>query len=75
MVRHGMRPLDAIRAATAGAAECMGWTDRVGSLSPGSFGDLVAVDGDATADVTLLERPVVVVKGGVVVRDDRIAGP
>jgi imidazolonepropionase-like amidohydrolase len=72
LVRHGMRPLEAIRAATVDAAECLGWSDRVGSLTVGRFADLVAVDGDPTADVTLLERPLVVVKGGVAVRDDRL---
>ena len=36
----------------------MGWADRVGSLAPGRFADLVAVAGDPLADVTPLERPV-----------------
>jgi imidazolonepropionase-like amidohydrolase len=72
-VRYGMTPLEAIRAATLGAAECMGWADRVGSLRLGRYADLVAVDGDPLADIALLERPTVVAKGGVVVRDDRLA--
>ncbi len=71
MVRLGMTPLQAIRAATVDAAELMGWSDRVGSLEPGRFADLVAVAGDPTADVELLRAPVVVMKGGTVVRDDR----
>ena len=70
-VRCGLSPLAAIRAATLWAAQLMGWEDRVGSLSTGRWADLVAVDGDPLADVTVLERPVVVVKGGRVVRDDR----
>ena len=70
-VRFGMAPLAAIRSATVVAAECMGWADRVGTLAPGRFADLVAVDGDPLADVTLLERPVVVLKGGRVVVDRR----
>ena len=70
-VRCGMSPLEAIRSATVTAAECMGWSDRVGSLAPGRFADLVAVDGDPLADVTVLERPVVVIKGGRVVLDAR----
>jgi imidazolonepropionase-like amidohydrolase len=70
-VKAGMSPLEAIRSATTVAAELMGWSDRVGSLAPGRFADLVAVGGDPLADVTELERPVVVAKGGVVVRDDR----
>ena len=70
-VRCGMSPLAAIRSATVVAAECMGWSDRVGSLAPGRFADVVAVDGDPLADVTVLERPVVVIKGGRVVVDRR----
>jgi imidazolonepropionase-like amidohydrolase len=70
-VRAGMSPLAAIRTATTNAAELMGWSDRVGSLAPGRFADLVAVGGDPLADITELERPVVVVKGGRLVRDDR----
>jgi imidazolonepropionase-like amidohydrolase len=70
-VRFGMSPLASIRAATTVAAECMGWSDRVGSLAAGRFADLVAVDGDPLSDVTALERPVVVAKGGVVVVDRR----
>ena len=70
-VRCGMSPIDAIRSATVAAAECMGWSDRVGSVAPGRFADLVAVDGDPLADVTALERPAVVIKGGRVALDAR----
>jgi imidazolonepropionase-like amidohydrolase len=70
-VRCGMSPLEAIRSATTVAAEAMGWSDRVGSLEPGRFADLVAVLGDPLADVTELERPVVVAKGGAIVRENR----
>jgi imidazolonepropionase-like amidohydrolase len=66
MVERGMRPMDAIRSATALAAHHMGWGDRVGSLAPGRFGDLVAVQGDPLADITVLEHVQVVVKGGLV---------
>jgi imidazolonepropionase-like amidohydrolase len=72
-VRCGLSPLAAIRTATLWAAQLLGWGDRVGSLQPGRWADLVAVDGDPLADVTVLERPVVVLKGGRVVRDDRPA--
>ncbi|MBF8290096.1 MAG: Metallo-dependent hydrolase [Chloroflexi bacterium] len=73
MVRFGMSPLEAIRAATVDAAELMGWSDRVGTLAAGRFADLVALAGDPTADISLLGSPIVVMKGGVVVRDDRLA--
>ncbi len=71
MVRLGMSPLAVIRAATTDAAEMMGWSHRVGSLEVGRFADLVAVDTDPLASVTALADPVVVIKGGVPIRDDR----
>ena len=63
MVDYGMTPLQAIQAATRNAAEALGRSD-VGILAPGRFGDIVAVTGDPTRDVTLLERPDAVIKGG-----------
>ncbi len=70
-VRCGMTAAEAIRSATLTAAELMGRDDRVGTLEAGRFADLVAVAGDPLADVRALEEPVVVVKAGIVVRDDR----
>jgi imidazolonepropionase-like amidohydrolase len=69
MVRFGMTPIEAIRSATTVAAELMTWEDRVGSLTPGRFADVVAVDGDPLEDVSLIEAPTFVMKGGTVVRD------
>jgi len=66
MVGQGMKPLDAIKAATSVAARYMGWEDRVGAVAPGRFGDLIAVSGDPLADIALLRRVDVVVKGGLV---------
>jgi imidazolonepropionase-like amidohydrolase len=70
-VRFGLSALATLRSATIWAAELMGWQDRVGTLSVGRFADLVAVGSDPLSDVTLLEQPAVVVKGGAVVRDHR----
>ena len=63
-VQHGLSPAAAIQSATRWAAELMGWDDRVGILSAGHFADLVAVDGDPLEDVSLLETPKAVMKGG-----------
>jgi imidazolonepropionase-like amidohydrolase len=68
MVEHGMTPMAAIRSATVVAAELLGWEDRVGSIAPGRFADLVAVEGDPLADVGALEDVAVVIKGGVVLK-------
>ena len=70
MVERGMTPMQAIEAATLHAARAIGWEDRVGSLQPGRFGDLIAVRGDPLTDITLLERVEVVVKGGVPYRQE-----
>jgi imidazolonepropionase-like amidohydrolase len=66
----GMPALDVIRAVTTNAAEMLGWQDRIGSIEPGKFADIVAVSGDPIADVTELERVRFVMKGGQVVRND-----
>jgi imidazolonepropionase-like amidohydrolase len=65
-VRLGQTPLEAIRSATVHAAELLRWEDRVGRIAPGYYADLVAVAGDPTEDVRLLEHVDVVVKDGVV---------
>ena len=67
MVDYGMTPLQAIQAATRNSAEALGRAD-VGTLAPGRSGDIVAVTGDPTRDVTLLERPDAVIKGGRLVK-------
>lgn len=67
-VRFGQTPMDAILSATLVSAELMGWEDRVGSLRPGRFADLIAVDSDPLDDVTVLEDIPFVMKGGEVVK-------
>jgi imidazolonepropionase-like amidohydrolase len=64
----GLTPAQVIQMATANAADLLGWSDRVGSVAPGRYADLIAVDGDPLRDVTELERVRFVMKGGVVVK-------
>jgi imidazolonepropionase-like amidohydrolase len=66
MVARGMTPMQAIQSATSVAAHYMGWSDRVGALERGRFGDLIAVRGDPLADITALSAVAAVVKGGLV---------
>ncbi|WP_426163931.1 amidohydrolase family protein [Sandarakinorhabdus sp. DWP1-3-1] len=71
MVEWGMTPLQAIQAATVNAGEALGRSADVGALAPGRYADIVAVTGDPLADVRVLEKVAVVIKGGVVARDAR----
>ena len=64
-----MTPVEAIRSATLNAADALG-RDDVGALEPGRHADLIAVDGDPAADVTVLEDVDFVMKGGAVVKGD-----
>ena len=66
----GMPALDIIRAITSSAAEMLGWQDRIGTIEPGKYADLVAVAGDPLADITELERVRFVMKDGQVIRND-----
>jgi len=67
MVQWGMTPLQAIQAATIRASEALGRSD-VGAIQVGRYGDMIAVRGDPTADVTLLEHVDAVIKGGMLVK-------
>jgi len=70
MVKLGLTPLQAIQASTVNAADLLGWSGKVGTLEPGAWADIVAVDGDPLKDVTTLERVKFVMKGGAVVKND-----
>src|SRR6266851_1505571 len=69
-VSLGMTPLAAIQAATINASDLLGPKFLVGSLEPGKFGDVIAVDGDPSKDVTILEHVRFVMKGGTVYKND-----
>jgi len=70
MVKLGLTPLQAIQASTINAADLLGWPGKVGSLEPGAWADVIAVDGDPLKDVTILEHVKFVMKGGEVVRNE-----
>ncbi|WP_341713370.1 amidohydrolase family protein [Erythrobacter sp.] len=68
MVANGMTPAQAIRAATLSAATVVGHADTLGSIAPGKFADMIAVEGDPLADVRVLESVAHVMKGGALVK-------
>jgi imidazolonepropionase-like amidohydrolase len=65
MVAGGMKPMEAIVAATRSAAELLGRSADLGTIEPGKYADLAAFDGDPLQDISVLKRPAAVVKGGV----------
>jgi imidazolonepropionase-like amidohydrolase len=65
-VKLGLTPLQSIQSGTINAADLLGWSDRIGTLEQGKFADMIAVDGDPIKDITLLQHPVFVMKGGTV---------
>src|SRR6195256_1996858 len=69
-VQYGMTPMQAIRSATSMASELLGWRDKVGTVEPGKWADIVAVSGDPLKDISELSRVKFVMKGGVVYKSE-----
>jgi imidazolonepropionase-like amidohydrolase len=69
-VKLGLKPVEAIRTATVNAADLLGWGDKVGTVEPGKWADVIAVDGDPTRDVTVLEHVKFVMKAGTVYKNE-----
>ncbi len=75
MVTWGMTPMQAIQSATKTAADALGQQKDVGAIEIGRYADLIAVAGDPTIDVSILQSVPFVMKGGVVVKQDRPDAP
>lgn len=70
MVRYGMTPMQAIQAATVNAADLIGHPELFGSVTAGKSADLIAVRGDPTTDVAVLEHVSFVMKEGKVYKQE-----
>ena len=68
LTKAGLTPLQSIQAATLNAAMLLDQSANIGSLEPGHYADIVAVDGDPLKDITAMAKVVFVMKGGEVVR-------
>jgi imidazolonepropionase-like amidohydrolase len=66
MVEAGMTPMQALQAATVGAADLLGQSKTIGSIQPGKHADIIAVRGNPLADITIMEQVRFVMKDGVV---------
>jgi imidazolonepropionase-like amidohydrolase len=65
----GMTPMQSIVAGTMNGAKLLGWDNRIGTLAGGKLADVVAVPGDPLQDIKTMERPVFVMKNGVVYKN------
>jgi imidazolonepropionase-like amidohydrolase len=70
MVKYGLTPAHALRAATSAAAELLGRSSEIGRIAPGCYADVIAVAADPLKDVRALESVGFVMKGGQVVKDE-----
>ncbi len=66
----GMTPLAALQTATMNAADLMGWSAKTGTLEPGKWADMIAVEKNPLDDVRVLQDVKFVMKGGVVYKNE-----
>jgi imidazolonepropionase-like amidohydrolase len=71
MVDYGMKPIDAIRSATLRGAELLRMDDEIGTIEPGKFADVIAVEGNPLEDIGALARVTFVMKAGQVYKSPR----
>lgn len=69
-VQYGMTPMQSIRTGTTVAAELLGWSDKMGSVEPDKWADIVAVSGDPLKDITELQRVKFVMKDGEIYKNE-----
>src|SRR5579883_2808378 len=68
--RLGMTPVQSLQTSLINAAELLGWADKIGTIEPGKWADIIAVDEDPLADITTLQHVRFVMKGGEVFKNE-----
>jgi imidazolonepropionase-like amidohydrolase len=68
----GMTPLGAVQSATINAADLMGWSGKTGSIEPGHWADIIAVERNPLEDVRVLQHVSFVMKSGNVYKDEAV---
>jgi imidazolonepropionase-like amidohydrolase len=69
MVKWGMTPAQALRTATVRGAELMQMQNDIGTLEPGKYADIIAVQGNPINDISVMQKITFVMKGGVVFKN------
>ena len=75
LVRGGMTTLQALQAATMNGAALLNWSDNIGTIEPGKFADIIAIDGDPIQNINAIEKVVFVMKDGVTFKNDLAPKP
>jgi len=70
MTKYGLSPAQALISGTKNGADLLGIADQTGTLQAGKFADIVAVPGNPLSDMTATERPLFVMKEGIIYRND-----
>lgn len=71
LVKGGMKPVEALQAATVNAADLIGLSDEIGTIEAGKFADVIAVSGDPLTDITTMENVIFVMKGGEIIKNTK----
>lgn len=68
MVEYGMKPIDVLRSATSVNAAVFGYGDKIGRIKKDLLADLIAIEGDPSADIKTIRKVFLIMKDGVIYR-------
>jgi len=71
MVEYGMKPIEVLKSATSVNADVFGYSDKIGRIKKDLLADIIAVDGDPSTDMRSIRKIKLVIKDGVIYRNDK----